>query len=311
MANMLSRMMGGGATGSVEATVDTSAFVASLNRWWNVTKQDIAKMLRDEANLLAEALINYTPSYAPGGGGGLKSSSFKRSKGVIQGTTESVFKPLWKIPSNFITTTDSFDLFLKAKAAGKARKKGAMGPVMRKIYNDPVPEQGFKRLKQYLKNRKSRNTAAVHPISSVDWSRYQSVRVNGRIKNRGATYYVEVPETIKKVISQAQSDIGLMKSGWAHAAMQISGSMPRRTPPFVSRHGPRYGSSQDKLGDPDKPELVLINKVGNIFNLGLKFNVVQEAFNLRTDNITRRTQSVLNAACRRGLPTTSSRNTLS
>lgn len=298
MPDLFQRAMGGSPMGSLQSEVNASDFTHALHGWWKATKKDLDVMLKDETSLLSEALMNLTPPYAQGGGKGLTPAAKKRSEKVIETETARVFRPLWQMPSNVVAEADDFGLFMKVRASGKATKDKKMGEVVRKIYRDKDTQRAYKRLKNVFKHKPPTGNPARKYLASMSVSIRNSARSQGRIKmsNTNTVFYVENVGSIKAATAAAQADIGKMKSGWAFGAMAITGKFPTRTPAWVSRHGGTYGQGINRLKDTYKPEVELVNRVGNIWGLGLKFNIVQAAFDQRAKNLYSKTKSVLAAA---------------
>jgi hypothetical protein len=292
-SGFLSGMMGGGATGAVGVQVDTSGYLAALRAWWPNAKMGLGELMKSEANLMAEALMMFTPPFGAGGGKGLSGGAKNRAQRIIASESKRVFRPMWEVPMNVVAHSDDLFTFMLVRSAGRFRKRS---PLVRKLLRDKDPDKAFEVLKRIYKNRPpSGNPQRIIQRGALSKDFRNQFRVNGRVMmkaSKNQVYYLE-NYNVKDIDRQVWLDIGKMKAQWAYAAAAVSGSMPTRTPEWVRRHSKYAAKGVNRLADMDNPSLELVNGVANKYNLGSKFNVVQEAFNVREKKLVARLKSYI------------------
>lgn len=267
-------------TSAGTVNVDATGYLAALRGWWPKAKKTLPELLAEEGNLMAEALMMFTPPFAAGGGGGLRPGARARAAKVIESETKRVFRPLWEIPMNVIAHADDLSMFLKLKAAGRFKGKSDL---MRKLLKDKDPADAYARLQRLMKNRPPTGNPLRTVAPSINKETRNRERVKGRLKmsNHNKVFYLENARSIKDANAAVQKDIGMMKAQWAYAARQVSGKLPRLTPKWCLSQPSFAAKGKNDLNNNVSPTLTFTNLVGNRWHLGDKFNTVQAAFNLR------------------------------
>lgn len=283
MSNFLSSLMGGNRTRGVEVTADPTEYLAALRQWWPHAKKELGPLLRDESVGMAEALMIVTPPFKRGGGGGLTPQARKVAMKTISDETNRVFKPMWKIPLSTVAHNNDLMDFMALK---ESRNFKQYPPIIQKLLKSRKPEEAYARLQKMFKHKPPRGNVKHEIIKSVSKAFRHAQRVNGRIKvkNHNTVYYVRERKSIKTATMEAWRDIGKMKAQWAHAAKQAAGKAPAM-PAWVSSQ-PRMGAlGVDNTKNDINPAVTLVNRIGNKYGLGQKFNVVQLAFNIRAKKL--------------------------
>lgn len=275
--------MGGNRTRGVEVSADPTEYLAALRQWWPHAKKELGPLLRDESVGMAEALMIVTPPFKRGGGGGLTPQARKVAMKTITDETSRVFKPMWKMPLTVVAHNNDLMDFMALKESRNFKK---YPEPIQKLLKSRKPEEAYARLQKMFKYKPPKGDRKHLIIKTLTPAIRHAERVRGRlkVKNNNTVYYVREHKSIKTATKIAFNDIGKMKAQWAHAAKQAAGKAPAM-PAWVSAQ-PRSGAiGIDNTKDPTSPTVSLVNRIGNKYGLGQKFNVVQLAFNIRAKKL--------------------------
>jgi hypothetical protein len=213
--------------------VVTKGFEDALVKYKVAVQKGWAKVVRQQARLVAEKVMKVTPPVKRGGG----MSEKKKGEAAVTRDVNKVFADLggtkWE--------NESLDKMWRA---------GNFEGVKAALENSPnyhdMPIAKYERVFPY-------------PIKNI----HQSARGNkprSVPKNWTTRYAVGAKGTEKKYIRDVQSHVGKSKSGWLAAIVKLGG----RAPAWVSRHGTSRGSVSDKAGNPDNPIIEMENDAINV-----------------------------------------------
>lgn len=227
---------------SVKFEVITKNFEKALASYKNACQKDWNFVIRQQSRIVGEKLVKFTPP---------KTSAIGK---------RNVATDIGKV------FADLSNVKWEDKSLNKMWRAGNFEGVKKALESHPNKEA--LPIFQYRK-------IFVKPVRAIHKS---AISKSGRIpKNWKTQYAVAGRGELKKYIKIFQSHVGVAKSGWLSALQKLGG----KAPPFVSRHGAKFGSYKDSVSG-DNPFFELINNVRTFPRGSVPYRILKRAFVAQT-----------------------------
>lgn len=241
-------------------TIDTHKFGVMTRAIAGELKQDLAEALKGQAKLYVQDCVALTPPFVPPGFAKDKlAPQKKQGLDAVKRDIEGAFKPMKSLRDWIENGSTWFrkhpDKQKEAINYLETKQIGKLSQMMQKLKrgNDPFIEEANKHYHQKVRGSRGHvlGSAKSHP------------------------YIVERAASIKRLLHEKQANVGLAKSGWKLAAMNLG----LKLPPWITKHNGQGVFS--KANKSRWPEITLGNGVAYIQAAGSELNIMREAMRQR------------------------------
>ena len=227
---------------SVNFEIITKDFENALAKYKVACQKDWQFVIRQQSRIVCEKLVKFTPP---------KTAAIGK---------RNVARDIGKVFADLSNTK------WNDKSLDKMWRAGNFEGVKKALENHPnrlqMPVFKYKRI--FAKPVRNIHKAAINRSGRVPKNWHTSYAVAGK---------GEVKKYVKKVLLQ----VGVAKSGWLAALVELGGKAPN----FLSRHGTKYGGFIDG-NKGDNPFFALINKVSTFPKGGAPARILRRAFIAQT-----------------------------
>lgn len=270
-----------GGANNQPAVVDFSNFDKALAKYWVVMKKDLRWCVLQQARLVTDKIMDYTPPFNSGGGGGLAAGSRKWGDNAVDRDVREVFEPLGKLPPAWVGKNNDAALF--RRWAGQ--HKSTSPKLMTMLQN---PTNKVYRQFQTMVAGWGTPKYAVTIVDSPNTSLHNARRPTGGYANRHPQnrVFINKISSIKAFANMKKKSVGKLKSGWAYGANLLPsppGTPRSKAPAYVKRHsGLGASSEQDQ---PFNYQIKLTNFIADNAGITSQKRAVQRAIDEQARNM--------------------------
>lgn len=231
----------------VEAEVDGREFERALVNFQRETELGWGEVIKMQARLLVERLIEWTPPF------GKDKAAQKKGMAKVDSDIRRVFIPFKDVPflvkeiaqQRLEGLAGEKDFDKVEFRNGKIQKEWEQKdwPALRVIFGRSVEAQA----------RRMKIT------KTPDHADHQAARVAGRVrKRRQPNVVIERAASLKSYIREVQRRVGTAKAGWIRGAQLLTAKFPA----WIGKTGGEsLGSVQDNSANPLNPSITVSNEV--------------------------------------------------
>ena len=272
------------------ASVDWSRFDMALAQYWIVMKKDLRACILQQARLITDRIIDYTPPLAKGGGGGLSAGSKKWGEVAVDRDVREVFEPLGALPPAWVASRNDASLFRQWAPQHKTNS-----PKLAALLRQPN-NAAFKQF-QTMTQGWGMPKYNVNIVTEPNTVLHNQRRPTGGYANRDKSNRVFVTRlaTIKKFAELKKKSVGKLKSGWAYGVNQLpspAGTPRSKAPKYVTRHA-GYGQGRETNKQLDYG-VKITNLIGDNAHISTQKRVVQRAIDEQSRNMLAIVKRIIN-----------------
>jgi hypothetical protein len=238
--------------------VDVDGFNKAIGNILATSKRDVRTVVNQQAKLLAQQCMHFTPPFADG----------KIPSGESGGTTKADERAGLEAVKNHIfrTMTPPSEMF--------------PDPFTNKYLEKIVKRKDTAKIQKFFDNQKGELKGyKIKPFSS---DLHTGKRIYGnRYRPKQQKIFVNDERPVQRYVKDVQSRVGYMKAGWGKGAVTFGG----RVPAWVAKHIPYADGTAGVLNDNDDNYTVEMgNSTKGITRFTSNFQV---AVRMRTNALTR------------------------
>ncbi|MFQ3577691.1 MAG: hypothetical protein SNJ52_01600 [Verrucomicrobiia bacterium] len=232
----------------IKIEADTREFEDALIRFQRQTQLGWPEVIRMQARLLVERLIEWTPPF-----GKNKAAQTKGTR-AVESDVRRVFIPFKDVP--FLVKEIASQRLEGMSSEKNLDKVKFRDPSIQKLW-DKRDWDVLRIIFERSAEAKSRNMRVVR---NLDPAEHQKARVGGRVrKGRRPTVVVEKEAALRTYIRAVQKRVGKAKAGWLAAARLVVAKCPA----WIGKSGGEMlGRVRDQSNLSDNPSITMSNEVG-------------------------------------------------
>lgn len=242
-------------------------------------------VVKEQAGLLADDLLNYTLPVEGTGGGrtGVSRAAWGVGKASLEHDVNSIFKPLHEARYEDIAAQGEYSVFV-AWAADRQRHNKKMG-----LKKENLNPEGWAAFQSAYAGGGSKNADFSGVNRGETFIRQTHVTVRGgtnvqnykwQVSNNRKKYFIENHEyQIGAYIRKAEKNVGRLKSGWAEACRALGRNPHSAAWIDQNQHGSGY--AVDESSNADVPAVTIANRIHFLMGQGAGTTLWKSAFHYR------------------------------
>lgn len=232
----------------VKIEADTREFEDALIRFQRQTQLGWPEVIRMQARLLVERLIEWTPPF-----GKNKAAQTKGTR-AVESDVRRVFIPFKDVP--FLVKDIAAQRLEGMSSEKNLDKVKFRDPSIQKLWD----KRNWDVLRLIFERSAESQSRKMRIVRNPDPAEHQKARVGGRVrKGRRPTVVVEKEASLRTYIRAVQKRVGKAKAGWLAAARLIAAKFPA----WIGKSGGEMlGRVRDQSNQSDNPSITMSNEVG-------------------------------------------------
>jgi hypothetical protein len=232
----------------VKIEADTREFENALIRFQRQTQLGWPEVIRMQARLLVERLIEWTPPF-----GKNKAAQTKGTR-AVESDVRRVFIPFKDVP--FLVKEIASQRLEGMSSEKNLDKVKFRDPSIQKLWD----KRDWDVLRLIFERSAEAQSRNMRVVRVPDPAEHQKARVSGRVrKGRRPTVVVEKEAALRTYIRTVQKRVGKAKAGWIAAARLVAA----RFPAWIGKSGGEMlGRVRDQSNQADNPSITMSNEVG-------------------------------------------------
>jgi hypothetical protein len=231
----------------VKIDADTREFENALVRFQRETQLGWPDVIRMQARLLVERLIEWTPPF------GKNKAAQTKGALAVESDVRRVFIPFKDVP--FLVKEIAAQRLEAMSSEKNLDKVKFRDPSIQKLWN----KRDWDVLRIIFERSAEAKSRNMRVVRVPDPAEHQKARVGGRVrKGRRPTVVIEKEAALRSYIREVQKRVGKAKAGWIAGARAVAAKFPA----WIGKSGGEIlGRVQDQSNQADNPSITMSNEV--------------------------------------------------